>query len=177
MKWSSQLWSNLKAVRNKCEDHFHLYSLSAVHLYDLYHTHHDNRITSYTVGWMKERNDISLWMKGEEKWVPYLKDYVGIPGDTSRIWTVECWRELEYIKTCQLYSWSWLATVSFHHLTLFDISLLTVLQIFWQTLTPQKSVLLHWAGEYVSTFYHMHCGIFCGFSYLAEYISTVCDCI
>ena len=36
-----------------------------------------------------QRNDISLWMKGEEKLVPYLKDYVGIPGDTSHIWTVE----------------------------------------------------------------------------------------
>ena len=48
------------------------------------------------------RNDISLWMKGEEKLVPYPKDYVGVPGDTSHIWTVEFWRELEYIRTCQL---------------------------------------------------------------------------
>ena len=31
--------------------------------------------------------------------------------------------------------------------------------------------------EYVSTFYHTHCGFFCGFSYPAEYISTDCDCI
>ena len=29
-------------------------------------------------------------------------DNVGIPGDTSHIWTVEFWWELEYIRTCQL---------------------------------------------------------------------------
>ena len=49
-KWSSQLCSyvRLKILRfickllmllHNCEDHFHLYSLTAVHSYDLYHIH------------------------------------------------------------------------------------------------------------------------------------------
>ena len=177
MKWSSQLWSNLKAVTNKCEDHFHLYSLSTVHLYDLYHTHHDNRITSYTVEWMKERNDISLWMKGEEKWVPYLNDYVGMPGDTSHIWTVECWRELEYIKTCQLYSWSWLATVSFHHLTLFYISFCWLCYRFAGRLYPPEFSIPALGCGIRFHFLPHALWNFCGFSYPAEYISTECDCI
>ena len=35
----SGLYLYLLMLLHNCEDHFHLYSLSALHSYDLYHTH------------------------------------------------------------------------------------------------------------------------------------------
>ena len=67
-----------------------------------------------------ERNDISLWMKGKERWVPYPKDcwypWGFIPYmDSSVLVGTWVYKDMSVVIR---YLWSWLATVldvSFHH--------------------------------------------------------------
>ena len=150
-------------------------------IWSLSYTHQDNRITSYR-------------MKKGEKWHFSLDER---KREMSSLSERLCWYPWGYtpymdsrvlegtwvykdMSVVMRYLWSWLATVldfSFHHLTLFYISFCWLCYRFAGRLYPPEFSIPALGCGIRFHFLPHALWNFCGFSYPAEYISTVCDCI
>ena len=95
---------------HNCEDHFHFYSLSVVHIYDLYHVHiisvsSYNRYKLYSLltcfQWVVIAQLVASWI-----WIPLeLQNFSGFPCNCLSCFTTELQRSLSLAKVMMLQKW------------------------------------------------------------------------